>query len=136
MPAAPALCKHKPSGDSIAPGDCEHWIDTHTTLSDLGNIGELIGAIAVLITLIYLAIQVRNSTNSNRAATLDAILSDWRTSQRETFVLNPANVELWRKGLSNFDSLNANDKTILNFILGDNSINVRKLPNHILRINT
>ena len=32
------------------------------TLQDLGNIGELVGGFAVVISLIYLAIQVRQNT--------------------------------------------------------------------------
>ena len=38
------------------------------TLGDLGNIGEGIGGIAVLITLIYLALQIRQNTRTMRAA--------------------------------------------------------------------
>ena len=35
------------------------------TIQDLGSIGELIGAIAVVISLVYLALQVRQNTQSN-----------------------------------------------------------------------
>jgi hypothetical protein len=38
------------------------------TLSDLGNIGETIGGIAVLATLVYLALQIRQNTRTMRAA--------------------------------------------------------------------
>ncbi|RLA47944.1 MAG: hypothetical protein DRR06_01035 [Gammaproteobacteria bacterium] len=38
------------------------------TLQDLGNIGEFIGAIGVVITLIYLAMQIRQNTASVRTA--------------------------------------------------------------------
>jgi hypothetical protein len=38
------------------------------TLSDLGNLGESIGGIAVLITLVYLALQIRQNTRTMRAA--------------------------------------------------------------------
>jgi len=37
------------------------------TLSDLGNLGEFVGAIAVLVTLIYLALQIRQSSAATRA---------------------------------------------------------------------
>jgi hypothetical protein len=37
------------------------------TLGDLGNIGEFVGAIAVLATLIYLAIQIRQNSATTRA---------------------------------------------------------------------
>jgi len=37
------------------------------TISELGSIGELIGSIAVLVTLIYLAVQVRQNTRHVQA---------------------------------------------------------------------
>lgn len=39
------------------------------TLEDLANVGELIGGIAVVASLIYLAIQIRQNTASVRSAT-------------------------------------------------------------------
>ncbi len=39
------------------------------TLDDLGNLGEFLGAIAVVASLLYLSIQVRQNTRSVRSAT-------------------------------------------------------------------
>jgi hypothetical protein len=39
------------------------------SLDDLGNVGELVGAIAVVVSLLYLAVQIRQNTRSVRAAT-------------------------------------------------------------------
>jgi hypothetical protein len=39
------------------------------SLEDLGNIGEFVAAVAVVISLIYLAFQIRQNTRSVRAAT-------------------------------------------------------------------
>lgn len=36
------------------------------TLSDLGNIGELVGGIAVVISLLYLAVQIRHSSQISK----------------------------------------------------------------------
>ena len=36
------------------------------TLEDLGNLGEFVGAIAVVITLVYLSIQIRHNTRMMR----------------------------------------------------------------------
>lgn len=36
------------------------------TLSDLGNIGELVGGIAVFISLLYLAVQIRHSSQISK----------------------------------------------------------------------
>jgi hypothetical protein len=38
------------------------------TLDDLGNLGELVGALAVIVSVGYLAIQIRQNTRSLRAA--------------------------------------------------------------------
>jgi len=86
-------------------------------IQDLGSLGELIAAIATVATLFYLALQIRRSAKATQAATMDSILSDWRTYEREVFILNPQNVELWRRALSNFESLDANEHQVMNFIL-------------------
>ena len=39
------------------------------TLSDLGSLGEFVGSIAVVLSLIYLAFQIRQNTKSIRAST-------------------------------------------------------------------
>lgn len=43
------------------------------TLDDLGNLGDFLGAIAVLVTLVYLAIQVRQSSALTRAQTRQSV---------------------------------------------------------------
>ena len=44
------------------------------TLEQIGNLAEAVGAIAVVISLIYLAIQLRQNTQSVRSATYQAIV--------------------------------------------------------------
>jgi hypothetical protein len=39
------------------------------SLEDLGNIGEFVAAVAVVVSLIYLALQIRQNTSSVRAST-------------------------------------------------------------------
>lgn len=43
------------------------------TIQDWGSIGELLGAIAVFVSLLYLAIQVRQNTASERSSMVSAI---------------------------------------------------------------
>ena len=43
------------------------------SLADLGNIGEFVGSIAVLVTLIYLAIQIRQNTAATKIQIRQAI---------------------------------------------------------------
>ncbi len=44
------------------------------TLNELGSLGEFVGAIAVVISLIYLAIQIRHNTRAVQSTTHQAVL--------------------------------------------------------------
>ena len=53
------------------------------TIQDLGALGELIGSVAVLATLVYLALQTRRTRIATEAqGTMNALTaySHWRTS--------------------------------------------------------
>jgi hypothetical protein len=52
------------------------------TLSDLGNLGEFLGGIGVIVTLAYLAIQIRRNTQEVRSASLDAVAASHFEFQR------------------------------------------------------
>ena len=41
----------------------------HMNLNDLANLGQIIGAVAVVISLFYVASQIRQNTNAVRSAT-------------------------------------------------------------------
>src|SRR5438477_10652906 len=43
------------------------------TLNDLANIGQIVGALAVVVSLIYVALQIRQNTNAVRSATAQAV---------------------------------------------------------------
>ncbi|MDD9888828.1 MAG: hypothetical protein OXU66_01075 [Gammaproteobacteria bacterium] len=47
------------------------------TLEQLANIGELIGGLAVVASLIYLAIQIRQNTKIVKGATLSSNIQNW-----------------------------------------------------------
>ncbi len=59
------------------------------SISELGSLGEFIGSIAVLITLVYLVYQIRQNTLSiksqSRYFVLDALNRDARQAQDEDF---------------------------------------------------
>jgi hypothetical protein len=42
-------------------------------LNDLANLGQIIGAVAVVVSLIYVAYQIRQNTNAVRAATAQSV---------------------------------------------------------------
>jgi hypothetical protein len=77
------------------------------TLEDLGNLGDFIGGIAVVVTLIYLAVQVtqnnrllRANTASVRAASTTAI-NELLIGVNERLVEDPSLADIFLRGLSN-----------------------------------
>ncbi len=60
------------------------------TIMELGAIGEIIGAIAVVVTLIYLAIQVRQNTNALKLNTTQSVTEELQ----DMFALLASNQDL------------------------------------------
>ncbi len=48
------------------------------TIQDWGAIGEIVGGVAVVVTLIYLALQIRQNTRAVRLSTSHAVTEDVR----------------------------------------------------------
>ena len=96
-------------------------------LQDLGSLGEFLAAIATIATLFYLAIQIRQSTRTTQASAHDAILAQWREHLRETFTASSVNLEIWRKGLSDFASLDASEKARFTFILSQEQLFIENM---------
>jgi hypothetical protein len=75
----------------------------------LGSIGELLGGIAVVASLIYVASQIRQNTevasvtNHQNALSIFSTFTDW-------VVRDPKLADLYRHGLHEFDSLSASDQ--------------------------
>lgn len=74
------------------------------TLQDLGSIGELLGAIGVIISLIYLATQIRQNTKTVRAAAVDAAAERFIESTR-LISLNPELADLLHRGHHDYAAL-------------------------------
>ena len=82
----------------------------------LGAIAELIGAIAVVATLIYLAAQIRQNTLSNRNAALQTVSSqyaDWLS----TIIENESVARIYRAGLADFTQLTEEDRIRFGMLL-------------------
>ncbi|MFT4562628.1 MAG: hypothetical protein ACI9BW_002374 [Gammaproteobacteria bacterium] len=83
------------------------------TFSELGSLGEFIAAIATLATLVYLALQIRQNTDSVRmSAEMDAShkMADWL----ELGVTDPSIANLWDKAANEAESLT--DEEIRRFL--------------------
>ena len=75
----------------------------------LGAIGEIIGALAVFLTLGYLAVQIRQNTKAVRASALDSSVNAVNAVRVAMF--ESAEVAaIYRKGLENPDELDDDEK--------------------------
>jgi hypothetical protein len=74
------------------------------TLQDLAAIGDAVGGVAVIVTLVYLAIQIRQGTQIERAAGQRDLLSQLR-GWVELTVSDPALFDVLRRGTRDWASL-------------------------------
>jgi hypothetical protein len=78
------------------------------TLEDLGNLGDFIGGLAVIATLLYLAVQIRQNTRILRTSaeqTADPIAAIANIAQ------SPENAAVYHKGLADPNDLSAEERT-------------------------
>ena len=81
-------------------------MDLMSTAQLLGNFGEFVGAAAVVITLIYLTLQLRQNTNAIKSSSWQAI-QDSEQRFDELLTRDPKLAEVWlrgnERGLDSFD---------------------------------
>lgn len=72
-------------------------------------VAEVIGALAVVFTLMYLAIQMKHSTLAVNQAAQQSMVAEMGASMDLLFA-DPKGAELWLKGIASFASLTAVEK--------------------------
>jgi hypothetical protein len=82
----------------------------------LGAIGELVGASAVLITFIYLAVQIRQNTTAVATSTYESVMTGFNDIN-VVVASHPALASLLDRGCQNPKSLSAEDVVQFNFLL-------------------
>ncbi len=75
----------------------------------ISAVSQLIGSLAVVISVLYLAVQLRSSTRVARVAAQDAAAAALRDVTKP-FMENAELGRVWRVGLENLDSLSAEDQ--------------------------
>jgi hypothetical protein len=81
-----------------------------------GAIGEIIGALAVFLTLIYLALQIRQNTKAVQASAVDASISKV-TSVRQSMYESAEITGIYTAGLANPDDLDELSRTRFRLLL-------------------
>ncbi len=86
------------------------------TIQDLGALGDMIGGVAVVASLIYLAIQIRQNTHQisqnvevTRFAAFERNIES-ASRMRELLMLNPDLIDLFLRGSKDFDALDAGER--------------------------
>ncbi len=78
-------------------------------LDDLGNLGDFLGGIAVIITIGYLALQIRQNTAALRVASRQQVVESYRLFNRP-FISDPAISSIWERGLRSATDLEESDR--------------------------
>ena len=84
----------------------------------LANIAEFVGLIAIFVTLVYLAIQVRKAQAVAESDSLKAsedAASNWRAGVAQ----NPQVASLYRRASENFDALSPDEQMQANWLFSD-----------------
>ena len=76
------------------------------SLIQLANIGEFIGGLAVLITLAYLAVQMRQSTDLAQGAAQRDLMNSFQ-SNLDRVARDPV---IWQRGFREFDTMSNQDR--------------------------
>ena len=75
----------------------------------ISAVSQLIGSVAVVISVLYLAVQLRSSTRVARVAAMDAAAGALRDVTKP-LMENAELAKLWRTGLENLESLSPEDQ--------------------------
>lgn len=86
------------------------------SLEDLGNLGEFIAALAVVVSLVYLAVQIRQNTRSVRVSSYQVAVSSIADWSREVSLSSDAS-RIYAVGLRDPDQLNPDETLRLYFQL-------------------
>ncbi|MFK7899038.1 MAG: hypothetical protein AB8G23_24625 [Myxococcota bacterium] len=89
-------------------------------LNVLGNLGDFIGGIAVVVTLVYLALQIRQNTSVLKTASRQAVAEGYRDCNR--LRMDPAAALAWTNGLTSYPDLPFEEKNYFNTIIIDEAL--------------
>ena len=89
------------------------------TLEDLGNLGEFIGGLAVIATLIYLAVQIRQNSKLLRASVEQTTRSD-STAILNLMAASTENASVYHRGLTDSAVMSPEERTHFYLLLAAN----------------
>ncbi len=91
----------------------------------IGTSAEVVGALAVVVSLIYLAMQIRQNTRqveeqgrAQRFSALGVLFDNWRTF-RANIIADPVVARIWRLGNEDPSQLSEDDRVIFDLLMVD-----------------
>lgn len=94
------------------------------TVFELGALGEFVGSIAVVFTLIYLAIQIRQNTTTGRAQSRQTLLSQW-SSNNWDLSRDEELLRIYANALNDWPNLPNHEKTMFDVGMGTYLANIQ-----------
>jgi hypothetical protein len=83
----------------------------------ISAVGQMLGAVGVIISIIYLAAQIRNQNKESRRAAMNVLTTHWSDLNR-TLVENPEMAVLFLRAMKSFDELDGASKLRVGAHLG------------------
>ncbi len=83
----------------------------------IGAIGEILGAIAVVLTLGYLAMQIRQTNKIAQAESYGKII-DAHVGHHRVLSSRPGMIDIWGRGLTDLGQLNADEYGMFHSFIG------------------
>jgi len=96
----------------------------------IGAIGELASALVVLITLIYLAIQIRESNKLARSSSLLAVLDGFSNNDISQGFQHPELMDISIRGYQDWNSLPLADKSRFDGLMTQKMLHLQKIIVH------
>jgi len=81
----------------------------------IGAIGEILGATAVLVTLVYLARQISQNTDQSRLSSIQAVNASNDSAFEPIYI--PENSAIFTKGQQSYVDLSEHDKQVFNMLM-------------------
>jgi len=86
-------------------------------IQDLGAIGELVSSIAVVATLAYLAIQIRDQNRETRVQTIQDLMQSWN-EMLGSYIDIPDVTDIFKRGSKSYINLDPKDQPRFAAIMG------------------
>jgi hypothetical protein len=96
----------------------------------IGAIGELASALVVLITLVYLAVQVKESNKLARSSSLLAVLDGFSSNDISQSFQHPELLDISIRGYQDWDSLPLADKSRFDGLMTQKLLHMQKIIVH------